>query len=200
MTSITLKDKSILKISKIKDNEINLRVCYSQNNKIYEEKYDLRESEDLFKYKTINMDDFIKISTDNKPEIEMSKNDKEIKLSYKINGIKNSIILKELKELKEGPPQGNSDNVDNIDTNAPPSVIFNFTEEINKLKNLYDEKINKIKEENEKLIEENNKLKEEIDEEKRKNDEIVRVYLENREKYEEAVKRNSEIRDLDDKL
>ena len=50
------------------------------------------------------------------------------------------------------------------------------------------------------MSEENNKLKEEIDEEKRKNDEIVRVYLENREKYEEAVKRNSEIRDLDNKL
>ena len=194
MTSITLKDKSILKISKIKDNEINLRVCYSQNNKIYEEKYDLRESEDLFKYKTINMDDFIKISTDNKPEIEMSKNDKEILLKYKINGIKNSIILKELNEKQ---PQGNSENVD---TKAPPSVIFNFTEEINKLKNLYDEKINEIKKKNEKLIEENNKLKEEIDEEKRINDERVRVYLENREKYEEAVKRNSEIRDLDDKL
>ena len=197
MKSIILKDKSILKISKIKDNEINLRVCYSQNNKIYEEKYDLRESEDLFKYKTINMDDFIKISINNKPEIKMSENDKEIVLNYKINGIKNSIILKELKELKEKQPQSNSDNVD---TNAPPSVIFNFTEEINKLKNLYDEKINKIKEENEKLIKENNKLKEEIDEEKRINDEIVRVYLENREKYEEAVKRNSEIRDLDNKL
>ena len=198
MKSIILKDKSILQISKIKDNEINLRVCYSQNNKYYQEKYDLRDSEDLFKYKTLNMNDFIKISIDNKPEIEMSKNDnEEIKLNYKINGIKNSIILKELKELKERSPQGNSDNVD---TNAPPSVIFNFTEEINKLKNLYDEKINKIKKENEKLIEENNKLKEEIDEEKRKNDEIVRVYLENREKYEEAVKRNSEIRDLDNKL
>ena len=198
MKSIILKDKSILQISKIKDNEINLRVCYSQNNKYYQEKYDLRDSEDLFKYKTLNMNDFIKISIDNKPEIEMSKNDnEEIKLNYKINGIKNSIILKELKELKERSPQGNSDNVD---TNAPPSVIFNFTEEINKLKNLYAEKINKIKEENEKLIKENNKLKEEIDEEKRINDEIVRVYLENREKYEEAVKRNSEIRDLDNKL
>ena len=198
MKSIILKDKSILQISKIKDNEINLRVCYSQNNKYYQEKYDLRDSEDLFKYKTLNMNDFIKISIDNKPEIEMSKNDnEEIKLNYKINGIKNSIILKELKELKERSPQGNSDNVD---TNAPPFVIFNFTEEINKLKNLYDEKINKIKEENEKLIEENNKLKEEIDEEKRKNDEIVRVYFENREKYEETVKRNSEIRDLENKL
>ena len=194
MECITLKDKSILQISKIKDNEINLRVCYSQNNKIYEEKYDLRESEDLFKYKTINMDDFIKFSINNKPEIKMSENDKEIVLNYKINDIKNSIILKELNEKQ---PQGNSENVD---TNAPPSVIFNFTEEINKLKNLYDEKINEIKKKNEKLIEENNKLKEEIDEEKRKNDEIVRVYLENREKYEEAVKRNSEIRDLDNKL
>ena len=195
MKSIILKDKSILQISKIKDNEINLRVCYSQNNKYYQEKYDLRDSEDLFKYKTLNMNDFIKISIDNKPEIEMSKNDnKEIMLNYKINGKKISIIFK---ELKERPPHGNSDNVD---TNAPPSVIFNFTEEINKLKNFYDEKINEIKKKNEKLIEENNKLKEEIDEEKRKNDEIVRVYLENREKYEEAVKRNSEIRDLDNKL
>ena len=51
------------------------------------------------------MDDFIKISIDNKPEIEINKNDiKEIVLNYKINGIKNYIALKELKKMEEKQP------------------------------------------------------------------------------------------------
>ena len=54
----------------------------------------------------------------------------------------------------------------------------------------------KVKEEYEILSNKNKELKEKIDKEKRKNDEIVRIYLENRLKYEEALKKHEEIQKL----
>ena len=78
--------------------------------------------------------------------------------------------------------------------------ILNLEEELLNLQKKYDETIAKIKEENKNLIKENNELKKSIDEEKRKNDEIIRAYLENREKYEEAVERNQNISQLQSKL
>ena len=50
------------------------------------------------------------------------------------------------------------------------------------------------------MVKLNEELQKEIDNEKRRNDEIVKIYLENREKYEKAAIRNKDITDLQNKL
>lgn len=94
---------------------------------------------------------------------------------------------------------GDNDTNGNIIGVAPLPEI-NYLEEIAKLKKEYEEKMKKAKIENEELKKKNKELKEDIEEEKRKNDEIVRIYLNNRQKYEEAVQRNNVIREFEKKI
>ena len=69
-------------------------------------------------------------------------------------------------------------------------------DKIKKIKEKYYEKIKKAKEMNEKLYNKNKELNEKIEREKRKNDEIIRVFLENRLKYEESLKKYNDCKKL----
>lgn len=117
-----------------------------------------------------NTQELYKSLNKNKPKIEENNNENEIKLNIIYENKHMIIILKEI------------------------SLIYN--EEIEQLKELYYEKIKKMKQENEKLYAQSQQLKEKIDKEKIKNDEIVRIYLKNREKYEQALKKYDEIKKL----
>ena len=194
-TKIKLKDNSDLNISKITDEQINIELIYIQNKKSYQTKYDLEDLQEYFESKKVTIQDFIKISKNNNTEVIKSKNEREILLVSNINGQKLTIPLKENQNQTQDIYDKPMSPIENNNNN-----ILNLEEEILKLQKEYDEKITKIKEENEILIKENNELKKSLDEEKRKNDEIVRVYLENREKYEEATKRNKNISELQSKL
>ena len=77
---------------------------------------------------------------------------------------------------------------------APPPTV-DLLAELDQMKKIYADKIKKANDKKEELRKKNKELKEKIDEEKRKNDEIVRIYLINRQKYEEAVIRNNKIKD-----
>ena len=114
--------------------------------------------------------EFYKGLLENNPTTERGDNENEIKLKVIYENKNLTIILKEIELINEV--------------------------EIKKLKEKYSDKIKKVKEEYEILSNKNKELKEKIDKEKRKNDEIVRIYLENRLKYEEALKKHEEIQKL----
>ena len=114
--------------------------------------------------------EFYKGLLENIPTTEKGDNENEIKLKVIYENKNLTIILKEIELINEV--------------------------EIKKLKEKYSNKMKKVKEEYEILSNKNKELKEKIDKEKRKNDEIVRIYLENRLKYEEALKKYEEIQKL----
>ena len=68
-----------------------------------------------------------------------------------------------------------------------------WKERFEELKSNYANKIKEIKKGNAELVKKFEHLKKEIEDEKLKNDRIVKIYLENREKYESAAKRNKDI-------
>ena len=134
-----------------------------------------------------------------------NENENEIILTISKNGEeKASIALKcnqNEKDNKDDTKEAAPINNENVEkTTNTPSASEEITKKLNDLIFKYDEEIKNIKKENKKLVEENEKLLQEIDEEKRKNDEIVKIFLENREKYELAVKRNSDIQLMQSKL
>ena len=148
-----------------------------------------------------------------KYELKLGGNDNEIKLFISKDNIqKLSVSLKNKinngKEYTIEKPSVNNQKEKDNKGDAPPvnpgTTPIESEKEIFKkiidLKTKYDEAITNIKKENEKLIKDNEQLKKEIDEEKRKNDEIVKVFLENREKYELAVKKNSDITESQNQL
>ena len=119
--------------------------------------------------------DFIDYSLKNNPKIQ--KDDQGVKLKYNFGA-------------------NDNDNSKKISISLSSSTL-NLEEEINVLKKVYSKNFQDLEKEKEKLIKENNSLRSQLDEEKRKNDEIVRDYFENRQEYENAVSRNSEIKNLD---
>ena len=114
--------------------------------------------------------EFYKCLSNTNPTIEKGDNEKEIKLKIIYENEDLSIILKEITLINE--------------------------DVINNLKEKYNEKMKKIKEEYNILYNKNKELKEKIEKEKIKNDEIVRIYLENRIKYEEAIQKDYDIQEL----
>ena len=154
----------------LKLNRSNMR--YNHINIIYLNKKDNR----IFKanYEFEDFKDFYKGLLENNPTTEKGDNKKEIKLKIIYENKNLSIILKE--------------------------VILINEDEFKNLKEKYYEKMKNIKEKYEKLYNKNKELKEKIEKEKIKNDEIVRIYLENRFKYEEALKKNNEIQKLSLKI
>lgn len=154
----------------LKLNRSNMR--YNHINIIYLNKKDNR----IFKanYEFEDFKDFYKGLLENNPKTEKGDNKKEIKLKIIYENKNLSIILKE--------------------------VILINEDEFKNLKEKYYEKMKNIKEKYEKLYNKNKELKEKIEKEKIKNDEIVRIYLENRFKYEEALKKNNEIQKLSLKI
>ena len=147
---------------------------------------------------------FLKNKDNYKYELKIFE-ENEIKLFISKNNIqKVSVSLKfntPGKENTTDAPPPNKKIEKPTETSIPDNDSENemFAKIIN-LKIKYDEAIKKLKEEKEKLIKDNEQIKKEIDEEKRKNDEIVKVFLENREKYELAVNKNSDISQINSKL
>ena len=121
-------------------------------------------------YETDEIEDLYKYLQENNIKTEKGDNDNEIKL--KIN-YENKILIIILKE----------------------KILIN-DDKIKKIKEKYYEKIKKAKEMNEKLYNKNKELNEKIEKEKRKNDEIIRVFLENRLKYEESLKKYNDCKKL----
>ena len=154
-------------------NNENLIICESNMKKnsiniIYKNK----NTNKIYKtsYETDEIEDLYKYLQENNIKIEKGDNDNEIKL--KIN-YENKILIIILKE----------------------KILIN-DDKIKKIKEKYYEKIKKAKEMNEKLYNKNKELNEKIEREKRKNDEIIRVFLENRLKYEESLKKYNDCKKL----
>ena len=121
-------------------------------------------------YEFDEIKDFYKGLSENYPTTEKGDNEKEIKLKIIYQNKNLTIILKE--------------------------IALKNDIEIKKLKEKYSDKMKKMKEKYEILYNKNKELKEKIDKEMIKNDEIVRVYLENKLKYEDALKKYNEIQKL----
>ena len=121
-------------------------------------------------YEFDEIKDFYKGLRENYPKTEKGDNEKEIKLKIIYQNKNLTIILKE--------------------------IALKNDIEIKKLKEKYSDKMKKMKEKYEILYNKNKELKEKIDKEMIKNDEIVRVYLENKLKYEDALKKYNEIQKL----
>ena len=154
----------------------------------YKEKSNLKQFS-----KDINDKDFLKNKDNYKYEIKKKENNECLLTIY--NNEKNkSLILKyntNEGNTEDAPPSSNQ--INEVETKGKTDIIEEFL-------NKYDEEIKQIIKENEELVNENKKLKKEIDEEKRKSDEIVRIFLENREKYEKAVMNNSDIAQIQNTL
>ena len=174
MTTINYENNSKLTLTKISNNKINI-VYKDSDNKCYEDKSDKEDLEDLYNTKTL--DDFITLVNNNKPMILKGENQEEMILTIKG---KLKLILK-------------------LNKSAPPPT-YDLLSELEQMKKIYADKINKANDKKEELRKKNKELKEKIDEEKRKNDEIVRIYLINRQKYEEAVIRNNKIKEFERKM
>ena len=191
MATIKLNNNSIITFSKIPNENDKINIEYKDSNNItYVTKYDLDEIKEQFNKKTL--DEFITFVKINKPEIMKGDNDGEMKL--KIVKIKiplsrntNNPTIIEKKPNKD----------DSTDSPAPLAGIDTILAE---MKKKYEDKIKEAKAINEKYKRKNVELKKKIEEEKRKNDEIIRIYLINRQKYEEAVQRNTKIRELEQKI
>ena len=154
-------------------NNENLIICESNMKKnsiniIYKNK----NTNKIYKtnYETDEMEDLYKYLKENNLKIEKGDNDKEIKLKINYKNKNLIIILKEKTLINE--------------------------DKIKEIKEKYYEKIKKAKEINEKLYNKNKELKEKIEKEQRENDEIIRIYLENRLKYEESLKKYNDCKKL----
>ena len=194
--------------------------CKDDNNCFYEGTEKLKkflrdtddkqffENKDKYKYE-------LKIGgNDNEITLFISKNNIQklsVSLKEKITNGKDNTIekpsannQKEKDNKGEAPPVNPENQKEKEKPTEIPTPIFESEKEIFKkiidLKTKYDEAITKIKKDNEELVKDNEQLKKEIDEEKRRNDEIVKVFLENREKYELAVKKNSDITESQNQL
>ena len=154
-------------------NNENLIICESNMKKnsiniIYKN----RNTNKIYKtnYEADEMEDLYKYLQENNLKIEKGDNDIEIKLKINYKNKNLIIILKEKALINE--------------------------DKIKEIKEKYYEKIKKAKEINEKLYNKNKELKEKIEKEQRENDEIIRVYLENRLKYEESLKKYNDCKKL----
>ena len=154
-------------------NNENLIICESNMKKnsiniIYKNK----NTNKIYKtnYETDEQEDLYKYLKENNLKIEKGDNDKEIKLKINYKNKNLIIILKEKALINE--------------------------DKIKEIKEKYYEKIKKAKEINEKLYNKNKELKEKIEKEQRENDEIIRIYLENRLKYEESLKKYNDCKKL----
>ena len=154
-------------------NNENLIICESNMKKnsiniIYKN----RNTNKIYKtnYEADEMEDLYKYLQENNLKIEKGDNDKEIKLKINYKNKNLIIILKEKTLINE--------------------------DKIKEIKEKYYEKIKKAKEINEKLYNKNKELKEKIEKEQRENDEIIRIYLENRLKYEESLKKYKDCKKL----
>ena len=129
-------------------------------------------SNEMYKtyYEPDKIQDFYQCLKEKIPTTEKGDNEEEIKLNINYKNQNLTIILKKISLINK--------------------------DETSELKKKYYEKMEEMKQKNEELYKKNKELKEEIDKEKMKNDEIVRLYLENRLKYEEALKKNNEIKKL----
>ena len=209
-TIIKLNNNSTITLSKISNDQINIE--YEDSNKIiYAKIYYLVDIKELFNKKTL--DEFITLVKNNKPEIMEGNNDGE--MIFKI--AKGQLVLK---KKENNSSNGNNTTNTNDDTNnTKPTNTTNIKKSTNKdytadspaplagidtilaeMKKKYEDKIKEAKAINEKYKQKNIELKKNIEEEKRKNDEIIRIYLINRQKYEEAVQRNTKIRELEQKI
>ena len=192
MNTIKLKNKDSLEI--IKEGNSKIQFKYKDlKGRTYELKFDLEDIQSSIKI-IKSVEDFIKYSKNNIPQVVDDGNSHEKKLNFYYQGKRKlTIILKEITK--------NGDNTDEDDFLNKPGInpINNPLPDDNqiiKLKEKYEEKIKPLREENTKLKKINEELRKKIDEEKRKNDEIVKAYLENREKYEKAVGKNNNNNDL----
>ena len=192
MNTITLKNKDSLDI--IKEGNSKIQFKYKElKGRIYELNYDLEDIQSSIK-NIKSVEDFIKYSENNIPQVVENGNSQEKKLNFYYQGKPElSLTLKE--KNKNGD---NTDELEYIDKPGINPINPHSTDDnqIIELKKEYKEKINPLKMENAKLKKRNEELRKKIDEAKRKNDEIVRVYLENRQKYEKAVEKNNNINDL----
>ena len=207
--NIVLKNYVIsISLNKSKKPTIDFNVFVNSNEKNYKGyEDDIREifeisTEEFFK-SCDEKDKYsfeIKGKTNNINEIELKiiniKNkEQEITITLKGSDSTEQITDNGNKNNNNLPPNNGSTNKGNNDNiNGGNNNINNdWRKRLRKLKNEYDMKIKKLKEENEKLKEDNEKLKKEIEEEKKKADEKVKVYLEIRERYELAAQRNKDI-------
>ena len=154
-------------------NNENLIICESNMKKnsiniIYKN----RNTNKIYKtnYEADEMEDLYKYLQENNLKIEKGDNDIEIKLKINYKNKNLIIILKEKALINE--------------------------DKIKEIKEKYYEKIKKAKEINEKLYNKNKELKEKIEKEQKENEEIIRVYLENRLKYEESLKKYNDCKKL----
>ena len=201
---VKLGNNLSLKMKLISDkgeNNKEVIFIYEDNNCTYEGKEKLKylegtEDKQFFENKDNYKYDLEKKENENEIILFISKNNKKLSVS-----LKNTTTPGE-DDIKEPAPINNPNEI--LKPKEMPTPNNNFPEEyiakIMGLKTKYHEAIKIIKEENEKLIKDNEQLKKKIDEEKRKNDEIVKVFLENRENYELAVKKNSDITKMQNEL
>ena len=174
------------------ENKNEIHFSLSDNNKIYE------LEEELFEF---DVDDLLKNT--NNFEFKINENPEQNEMKLTIKSKKNGKTKTSILNCKNI-----NDSNNNFTTVEPAPVIKSgstsheneWEKKIEEIKNNYNNTIKEIKEKNKQLMKENEELQKEIDKEKRKSDEIFRVYIENREKYENAVKKNSEIAELQSKL
>ena len=186
MEKVNIGNKT-LTLENIKNkNEIHFSL--SDDNKIYSTEEEIKDLFEFFE------DDILKNINNFEFKIKKSSNQDSMNLTIKCkeNGKTRTLCLN---FKNDSSPEG------------PAPVNYDYTpkkndleKKIEEIKNNYNDTLKEIKEKNKQLMKENEELQKEIDKEKRKNDEILRVYFENREKYENAVKKNSEIAELQSKL
>ena len=179
------------------ENKNKIHFFLFDNDKKYEMEEKIENLFELFEedlLKNINNYEFEIKECSNQKE-GSNQNEMELKIKSKKNGKKNALILK--CKNKNDTTTGNPAPAINPE---PISNGNDLENRIKEIKESYNNTLKEIKEKNKQLMKENEELQKEIDKEKRKNDEILRVYFENREKYENAVKKNSEIAELQSKL
>ena len=217
MATIKLNNNSIITFSKIPNVNDKINIEYKDSNNItYVTEYDLDDIKEQFNKKTL--DEFITFVKDNKQKI-IIKGINDGEMTLKIVNVE--IVLKQ-KENKTSGFDGITDflkNGENMNYEREEFEEFSIHKKPNKgystdspaplagidtilaeMKKKYEDKIKEAKAINEEYKKKNIKLKKSIEEEKRKNDEIIRIYLINRQKYEEAVQRNTKIRELEQKI
>ena len=195
MEAITLENNStlIISISENNKNSITFKCIDLNNERQYE-----REEEDVEETFHLTPENFIKKYNNFDFEVNANNNNgNEIRLAItnKNSKKKNVLILSEITD--NGNKKGTKNAAPLASQDSPsPGNNNDWIKEFEELQKDYNDKINKIKEENAKFVQDNEELKKKIDEEKIKNDKIVRAYLEIREKYDSAVERDSDIKEI----
>ncbi len=199
MATIKLNNNSIITFSKIPNVNDKINIEYKDSNNItYVTEYDLDDIKEEFNKKTL--DEFITFVKDNKQKIIIKGINNDGEMTLKIVNVE--IALKQ-KENKTSGFDGITDIKKSTNKDyscVSPAPLVGIDTILAEMKKKYEDKIKEAKAINEEYKTKNIELKKSIEEEKRKNDEIIRIYLINRQKYEEAVQRNTKIRELEQKI